>query len=359
MSAGDQRRACYLEVRAGVKPLGIPLEQIRRIVAPDRAISAGDNGYSLTALLELESSTIAVLDLDTLLAGQARVREPADLPHGACIMIVETFGHRIGFLVDALGGVRHHDRDSVQTLDPLAEGAQGGDEQRGFLDLGEATLQIVDLQNMLSASEVKSIATYCTTIERIRAIQDTAGGRDKEDSVAEIELSPLARELAGSYVLVAVRGMVCALPTAEVREIRAPSGRIRLPRTRRDFAGVLPLRGRALPVLDLGEHFALREIELADDRRAVILVSDGEGETGLLADEILGLDRIAPEAICAADDANGEIHAKLCRGFADTRVGRATLLNLEALLVDDEEPLLVTSHRLLGDRGVLDAQPAS
>jgi purine-binding chemotaxis protein CheW len=97
------------------------------------------------------------------------------------------------------------------------------------------------------------------------------------------------------YVVFKVGDADYALPANEVVQMETFSGATRVPGTADYVAGLVQIRGRVIPVIDLRARFGLPPIERTLDSR-VIVVRDGERHVGLLADsarEVLKLDEAA------------------------------------------------------------------
>ncbi|MEK6210807.1 MAG: chemotaxis protein CheW [Pseudomonadota bacterium] len=87
-----------------------------------------------------------------------------------------------------------------------------------------------------------------------------------------------------------------ALETRYVREVHPLKNLTPLPCTPAFVLGIVNVRGRILPVLDLKKFFGLPENGLTDLHR-VILVGDGDLELGVLADVGVGVLTIPVESM--------------------------------------------------------------
>jgi purine-binding chemotaxis protein CheW len=83
-----------------------------------------------------------------------------------------------------------------------------------------------------------------------------------------------------------------ALPLAAVREVVVtPSGLTRVPRSPKALKGVMNLRGRVVPVIDLQ---ALLQLEATQTQKAtkIVLMELGRRELGLLITDVDGIESI-------------------------------------------------------------------
>ncbi len=94
------------------------------------------------------------------------------------------------------------------------------------------------------------------------------------------------------HVLFKVGDADYALPASEVVQMESFTTATRIPGTAAHVAGVVQIRGRVIPVIDLRARFGLPPIERTLDAR-VLVVQTGERQVGLLADsarEVLRID---------------------------------------------------------------------
>jgi len=103
-----------------------------------------------------------------------------------------------------------------------------------------------------------------------------------------------------------------------------------LPCTPAFIRGIVNLRGRILPVLDLKRFFGLPEIGLTDLHR-IILVRGADLEFGLLADDITGLRTIPVGSVQPAPPTLTGIRSDYLKGVTAERL---IVLDLARILTD-------------------------
>jgi purine-binding chemotaxis protein CheW len=94
--------------------------------------------------------------------------------------------------------------------------------------------------------------------------------------------------------------------------------------------GIVNVRGRILPVLDLKKFFELPERGLTDLHR-IIRVSGNDLELGLLADVIVGVRSIAADSLQSSLPTLTGIRADYLKGVSDERL---VVLDIERILSD-------------------------
>ena len=88
------------------------------------------------------------------------------------------------------------------------------------------------------------------------------------------------------------------IPISQVKEIIQYKGATRLPQTPDFMEGVINLRGKVIPVIELAKKFGL-EASGGTDRRAVIIETGGQ-EIGVIVDEVTEVIRLQDSAIESA-----------------------------------------------------------
>jgi purine-binding chemotaxis protein CheW len=152
--------------------------------------------------------------------------------------------------------------------------------------------------------------------------------------------SDLGRQLAGKYMTFKLDHEEYGLAILRVREIIGLMDITRVPRTKEFIRGVINLRGKVIPVVDLRLKFNMPAIE-ATDQTVIIVVQWTAGNVsttmGILVDEVLEVMNIAGEQIEPPPELysrNGETDFILGIGKADKRV--ICLLDIEQVLSKDE-----------------------
>ncbi len=103
-----------------------------------------------------------------------------------------------------------------------------------------------------------------------------------------------------------------------------------LPAVPESIRGIVNLRGRILPVLDLKKFFELPEHGLTDLHR-IVVVRGHDLELGLLADTVVGLRHVALESLQPTLPTLTGIRADYLKGVSDARL---VVLDLDRVLSD-------------------------
>jgi purine-binding chemotaxis protein CheW len=102
--------------------------------------------------------------------------------------------------------------------------------------------------------------------------------------------------MSNLYVLFKVADAEYALPASDVLHMESFVGATRVPGAPAYVAGLVQIRRRVVPVVDLRLRFGLPTVEPTLDSR-VVVVQSGERAIGLLADSAREVVNIAPDEL--------------------------------------------------------------
>jgi purine-binding chemotaxis protein CheW len=147
------------------------------------------------------------------------------------------------------------------------------------------------------------------------------------------------------YVLFKVAGTEYVLPASEVLQMESFTAATPVPGTPAYVAGLVQIRGRVVPVVDLRARFGLPGVQPVLDTR-VVVVKQGERVVGLLVDSAREVISIVPEAFRPPP----EIVLEQASGFvkAVAQVGGRLLMLIDSERVIGEEKLHGKERHLEG-----------
>jgi purine-binding chemotaxis protein CheW len=127
-----------------------------------------------------------------------------------------------------------------------------------------------------------------------------------------------------------------AVDVLSVREIIRPMDISPVPRAAAEYLGVINLRGKVVPVIDLRIKFGLESVERGE-RACIVVVqsamrSGAHKLTGLFVDEVQEVTTLNTAEIEEAPNFGAAIDGVFVRGLAKTKGGVTILLDLERLL---------------------------
>jgi purine-binding chemotaxis protein CheW len=147
--------------------------------------------------------------------------------------------------------------------------------------------------------------------------------------------------MSSLHVLFTVGDAVYVIPSVDVREMETFHGATRIPGTLPYVAGLVQIRGRVVPVIDLRVRFGLGPIERTLDAR-VIVISEGEREVGLLADTAREVVKIDPSAFGPPPDVVAAQASGFVNAIAET--GKRLVLRLDTSRVIGKDTVLEESN---------------
>ena len=120
----------------------------------------------------------------------------------------------------------------------------------------------------------------------------------------------------------------------KVREIIGVIRITRVPRTPAYISGVINLRGKVLPVMDLRKRFGMGETLISEQACIVVVDPSGEGShmMGMLVDSVSEVSDIALKDIEAVHDLGEEVQTEFIRGIGKDKQKVVLLLDIEAIL---------------------------
>ena len=158
----------------------------------------------------------------------------------------------------------------------------------------------------------------------INAIQPT---EDFDDSHASSgagspdQMQLVTFELAGECFAVDIHA---------VREINRLMEITRVPKSPEEIAGVINLRGKIFPVVELRKKFGFPEASSNDQTRIVVLEYGGR-ETGFIVDRVHEVLRIDSSVVDPTPEVMGTVDADFIKGIAKLEGKLLIVLDLEKL----------------------------
>lgn len=129
-----------------------------------------------------------------------------------------------------------------------------------------------------------------------------------------------------------------ALPITKVQEINRLVPITKLPQTPAFMEGIINLRGRIIPVIDLRKRFSLILTEHTDDTRIIIVEIQGQ-TLGVIVDAVTEVIRLQSESIEPPPQAFA-IDSKYIQGVGKLDSRLIILLDIDRIFSKSEEKVL-------------------
>ena len=133
-----------------------------------------------------------------------------------------------------------------------------------------------------------------------------------------------------------------------VREIIRMQDITRVPRTPEFVEGVINLRGKVIPVVDLRKRFGLTEGERNKDNR-IVVVDIGGQDIGVVVDAVTEVLRIFTSAIEPPSSVITSADSEYLLGIAKLDDKMIILLELETVLSEEEKDAVSQTHNMATD----------
>jgi purine-binding chemotaxis protein CheW len=136
--------------------------------------------------------------------------------------------------------------------------------------------------------------------------------------------------------------MVCeyGVPITQVQEIITMTRPTQLPQAPDFVEGIINLRGRIIPIIDLKKRFQMGTSEITNDTRSVVVEVEGQ-TVGIIVDEVSEVLRLANSDIEPAPAIIGGITAEYLTGVGKIEGRLLILLDMNKILSDQEKADLV------------------
>lgn len=140
---------------------------------------------------------------------------------------------------------------------------------------------------------------------------------------------------AGKYLTFVLAGEEYGLEILKVREIIGLMEITAVPRTPHHIKGVINLRGKVIPVIDLRLKFEMTEAEHTEET-CVIVVDVSGMEMGILVDKVSEVQDIAADDIDDAPSFGTDVNTEFILGMGKAQDKVTILLDISKVLAGED-----------------------
>ena len=148
-----------------------------------------------------------------------------------------------------------------------------------------------------------------------------------------------AVEQDGKYLQFELGGEFYGVDILKVREINGMMDITAVPRTPVFLKGLINLRGKVVPVIDLRLKFGLAEADY-DERTSIIVIEFqsiyGQVQMGILVDTVSEVVSISSADIEPAPNFGSRMKSEYIKGMAKARGRVVIILDIDLILTDEE-----------------------
>jgi purine-binding chemotaxis protein CheW len=201
--------------------------------------------------------------------------------------LIVDVGQPIGFVVDRVSSVVGVDSNQIEDVGDLRTTVNTEVLSNLIRDVGgHAMVMVLDFAKLIERDFSKIAALSKSTAAS--SVEETSAQTDEEDSSDELQL-----------VSFDVDGQEYAIAIEDVQEIvQVPETVIHVPHSESHVVGVMTLRSRLLPLVNLRSMFGLPERELDDKSRIVVLTLGGIS-VGVVVDAVSQVLRVSKSGVDA------------------------------------------------------------
>ena len=276
--------------RMGGEELALPLGLIQEIVRPPAITQVpGAPGY-IMGIANLRGSILPVMDLRLRLSVEKREQD-----EDTRVVVLDCAGRSTGIIVDSVSEVMHTEGAIIEEPPAVIAGVDG-QYLRGVVKADEGKRLVMILStDMLIPELLKSQGDTTQDVTR------TTSGR-RETVVEEEEL----------LVTFHLGEEEFALDIMQVQEIIRVVGITNVPKAPAYIRGVMTLRNRLLPIIDLRRRFAMPTLEEETEALAAARAAAESGEASETTDALLETaDEVAGAENCQQDETLGSARAMI------------------------------------------------
>ncbi len=159
-----------------------------------------------------------------------------------------------------------------------------------------------------------------------------------------VEVSEVSKKLAGKYLTFRLGNEEYGLQILKVQEIIQMQQITRIPQTPDFILGVINLRGKIIPVLDLCRKFGLQTLQNTDKTCIIVVqISDSKGEKitiGIRIDEVKEVIDIAPANIQETPSFGTAVNTDFILGLGKIGESVKILLDIDKAISSSDTSVL-------------------
>jgi len=297
--------------KLGDEEFGLDIMKVQEIIKVPEITKVPQTPDFVEGVINLRGDVLPVVD--------SRKRfglDEAEKKDTTRIMVVNLAGSSTGLVVDSVSEVLTLEKEQIEPPPPVI----GGVESRflkgvGKLSDGKKLIILLDADNLFAKGEKEQIsqATKTTSSEA-----KTANANKETEMVDEIQLVSFG--LANEEYAVEVMDVQEIIRVPEITKVpSAPSF----------IEGVINLREKIIPIINLRKRFAFGEIENSDATRILIININGS-TTGITVDSVSEVLRMPKSTIDPPPPIISGTEGEYLKGVARLDEGKKLLLLLNA-----------------------------
>ncbi len=277
----DQTISQYVTFHIADEVFGFPMQQVAEIIRLPETISVPLTPESLLGLSNLRGNILPVLDLRRIL--QFNESKFSD----ATRVIVTDSGNILGFVVDKVSRVMSIDQSSIEHAENV-KSSVNSDLFSGVIREGNQLIQLLDIHKLIDLDFdhlIKEANSDLCFSGQTHLINDNTEGNNDDEEISQV-------------VTFIINNQEYAIDLMGVEEIvRIPDSIAKVPVTEQHVLGIINLRGRVLPLVNMRKMFDFNDLELSENHRILVINLRSAGgiknSVGIVVDDVREVMHIA------------------------------------------------------------------
>lgn len=247
----------------GKETFAFPMAVVREIIRMPDLAKMPMAQASLAGLANLRGTLLPVINLSTLLFATA-----PQLTETTRVVVVE-YGSLVGFVVDRINRVVSVDAAKMEKVSAFDTSVDSGFLSGIVKEVdGHAMVMMLDVNRLIDVN--------FANLSQVAQSRKTATSAIGQQASATVDRQENDRRLV-SFLLA---DQEYAFPIERVNEIvRVPQEISHVPKSAAHVLGIINLRGRLLPLVNLRNMFSLSQGTLNEQSRVVVITLGEEGDT--------------------------------------------------------------------------------
>jgi len=281
VAATHQGTQQFVTFMAGDEVFAADMSPVKEIIRVPDVVRVPLAPRSLEGLANLRGRVLPIISLRRLFGFEELAHDDATRA------LVIDVGQPLGFVVDRVSSVVGVDAGHIEDVGSIKTTVNTELLSSLIKDVGgHAMIMVLDFAKLIE-KEFQQIATLSKAGGQVEAAQ----------SIAQVEDEDLSDEL--QLVSFDVDGQEYAIAIEDVQEIvQIPEAVIHVPHSESHVLGVMTLRSRLLPLVNLRTMFALPHRELDEKSRVVVLTLNGVS-VGVVVDAVSEVLRVSKSGVDA------------------------------------------------------------
>jgi len=328
----------YINFMVGGDSYGLDVKDIREVISFDQLIHLTRIPMvheSILGIINLRGEVIPLIDLSMRL-----YYRKINITKTTCVIIIHAIDLddriSVGIMIDAVKGVVNINSKDITDVPDY-----GIKIRREFISkivtFNNVLTLLLDVETLLNIEELSELAATDIDVNKLQSMKAV-----KEDELSfkqDSGESDKSRKIAGDdhyFVTFAVESELYGIDMLYIREIINVSKMIRIPNALPFMKGVINLRGKLIPVVDMRERCNLKPRE-QDNKVPVLIAELDDLLIGLVIDSVNDVIKFPVQKIQYPPHYSAKVDSDFIDGLIQMNNNIIITLNINKVLSPDEK----------------------